>query len=60
MASGVFVNWIPVSVAAKMLKVSRQRVYELVALGEIGWQKLGNTILISKESVRRRIERRLA
>jgi len=58
MMTEMLVRWLPVCVARKMLGVSRQRVYELVNEGQLGWQRLGNTILISKRSIDERIERR--
>jgi excisionase family DNA binding protein len=58
MTTETLVRWLPVCVAAKMLNVSRQRVYELVRDGQLGWQRLGKTILISKRSIDERIERR--
>ena len=58
MTTEMLVRWLPVCVAKAMLGVSRQRVYELVRDGQLGWQRLGNTILISKRSIDERIERR--
>ena len=58
MATEMLVRWVPVCVAKQMLGVSRQRVYELVRNGQLGWQRLGNTILITKRSIDERIERR--
>lgn len=58
MASQSLEFWIPVSVAAKRLSVSRQRVYELINKGRIGWRKVGSTILVSTSSIDERLERR--
>lgn len=48
-------KWIPVSVAAKMLKVSRQRVYELIRNGQLSWCKMGCTVLVGRDSVSQRV-----
>ena len=48
------VRWIPVSVAANMLQVSRQRVYQLVNSGALVSLCAGSTILVSARSVEAR------
>lgn len=56
MAGGGYeVRWLPVSVAADMLMVSRQRVYELISGGKLQAMKFGSTTLVSRESVNIRI-----
>jgi excisionase family DNA binding protein len=47
--------WIPVKTAAKMLKVSRQRVYELIKDGGLAWCKMDSTVLVSRSSVEARV-----
>jgi len=48
-------SWIPVSQAARRLKVSRQRAYQLLDLGLIHGRKVGSTWLVSSRSVDARI-----
>jgi hypothetical protein len=48
-------TWIPVAAAAKVLKVSRQRVYQLLALGLISGRKVERTWLVSARSVAARL-----
>ena len=49
------VRWIPVSAAAKMLRVSRQRVYQLIANGSLVWMKVDASVLVSHRSVEARV-----
>ena len=49
-------SWIPVSGAARLLKVSRQRVYQLIAAGAIVARQVDRTWLVSYRSVESRIE----
>jgi hypothetical protein len=51
------IRWIPASTAAKMLKVTRQRVYTLVRLGQVSAVKLDGHTMVSMRSVEDRIER---
>jgi hypothetical protein len=51
------VTWIPVSQACRILRVSRQRVYQLINAGELVGRKLENTWLVSQFSVNDRKER---
>jgi hypothetical protein len=51
------VNWIPVRAAAKMLKVSRQRVHELCRRGDLRSEMVEHTLLVSLRSVVERVER---
>jgi len=37
--------------------VSRQRVYELIKLGALGWKKVDGTVLVSAKTVEQREER---
>ena len=48
-------SWIPVSGAARLLKVSRQRVYQLIAAGAIVARQVDRTWLVSYRSVESRI-----
>jgi len=48
-------SWIPVSQAARRLKVSRQRVYQLLELGLISGRKVDRTWLVSSRSVDSRV-----
>lgn len=50
--------WIPVKTAARMLGVSRQRVYELIRQGGLAWCKMDNTVLVGRSSVEERISRK--
>lgn len=49
------VKWIPVSAAAKSLKVSRQRIYQLVGEGVLVAVKVDRTWLVSARSVSSRV-----
>ena len=51
------IRWIPASTAAKMLKVTRQRVYTLVRLGQVSAVKLDGHTMVSMRSVEDRIAR---
>jgi len=42
---------IPVSMAAGVLGVSRQRVYELIRTGRLGWVKMEKTVMVNAKSV---------
>jgi len=53
-------SWIPVSGAAELLKVSRQRVYQLIQSGAIVARQVGRTWLVSHRSVESRIALLLA
>ncbi len=48
-------SWIPVSQAARRLKVTRQRVYQLLEQGLVHGRKMGTTWLVSSRSVDSRI-----
>lgn len=48
-------HWIPASRAAKLLKVSRQRIYQLLRDGLISGQQVDRTWLISARSVDARL-----
>lgn len=50
------VQWIPVGTARRLLSVSRQRVYELIAAGKLVSVDLDGVILVSAESVQARCE----
>jgi ArsR family metal-binding transcriptional regulator len=52
----VAMDWIPVRMAAKILEVSTQRIYELISQGKLGWRKLEKTIQVSGLSVYARKE----
>jgi len=47
--------WVPVTYAARMLKVRRQRVYALLAEGKVGGRRVGGTWFVSLRSVRARM-----
>jgi excisionase family DNA binding protein len=51
MESFSMAQWMPVSVAAKELKISRQRVYELIRNGGLAWCKMGSLVLVGRASV---------
>lgn len=48
------INWVPAGTAARMLGVSRQRVYALCELGKLSAQDLDGTVLISLASINAR------
>lgn len=48
-------SWIPVSQAAKLLRVTRQRVYQLIELGLVHGRKVDRTWLVSSRSVESRV-----
>ena len=48
-------SWVPVSVAAMMLQVTRQRVYQLIDAGLVVAHKQNSTWLISQGSIDARI-----
>lgn len=50
------VKWIPVSAAARMLRVSRQRVHQLCRLGYLRSELIERTMLVSLRSVTERVE----
>ncbi len=49
-----FGDWLPVTEAARLLKVTRQRVYQLIDQGELAGRKVGSTWMVSASSVRDR------
>lgn len=51
----VDLRWIPVSAAAKLLLVSRQRVYQLIDAGALVAQSVDGTVLVSQRSIEARI-----
>jgi len=53
--SDVGIQWIPVRAAAKMLKVSRQRVHRLCRVGELTSRNMEGTVLVSLRSVHSRL-----
>ncbi len=53
--SGEALRWIPVGVATEMLRVSRQRVYQLLESGALQGQQIGGHWLISTRSIQSRI-----
>jgi len=46
--------FVPVSAAAKVLRVSRQRVYQLISSGHLASRKVDSTVLVSMRSLRDR------
>lgn len=53
------VAWIPALTASKMLKCSRQRVYRLIDTGRLSAKTVDGTVLVSVESVIKRIQAQL-
>jgi len=49
------IGWIPVCSARKLLGVSRQRVYALIAEGKLMARDMDGTVLVSHQSVRARL-----
>jgi len=45
------VRWIPVGVAASRLRVSRQRVYQLIHTGHLAGARVEGRVLVSGKSV---------
>lgn len=45
------VNYVPVSVAAKMMGLSKQRIYQLIQEQRLTWVNLGGVYLIAKTSI---------
>lgn len=54
------VRWVPVSHVARVLGVSRQRVYQLIRRGQLASISINGKVLVSVDSVMARVERRLA
>lgn len=52
------IRWVPVSIAARELGVSAQRVYQLCATGELVSVVYGRTRLVSLRTVRWRAQER--
>jgi len=50
------INWVPVGTARRMLSVSRQRVYELIAAGKLISYDMDGVILVSQESIQARLD----
>lgn len=48
------VAWVPVAEAAAMLGVSRQRIHQLKENGQLVYQLISNTVLISVGSIEAR------
>lgn len=53
--SVVGITWVPVGTAARLLEVSRQRVYVLCDQGKLSAQDMDGTVLVSLSSIRNRI-----
>lgn len=49
-------SWVSVTAAAGQLKVSRQRVYQLIKSGGVNGRRSGRTWLVSQRSVTARVE----
>lgn len=49
------IRWIPVRAAAAALRVSRQRVYQLIDQGAVVSMTVNGTVLVSQRSVEGRI-----
>jgi hypothetical protein len=50
------IQWVPVGTARRILGVSRQRVYELIAAGKLSSYVLDGVILVSQESIQARVD----
>jgi excisionase family DNA binding protein len=53
------VKWVPVSHVARVLGVSRQRVYQLIRSGRLAAVVINGRVLVSVDSVMARVERKL-
>jgi len=51
----VEVKWVPVSTAAKLLGVSKQRVHELTASGALARVDMDGTVLVGRRSIESRL-----
>ena len=49
------VRWVPVATAAKILKVSRQRVHKLIQVQKLRSVVIDGTTLVALESIRQRV-----
>jgi hypothetical protein len=52
---GSAVRWVPTAVARRMLRVSKQRVYQLVKEGKLASCRLDGVLMISSRSIQDRI-----
>ena len=52
--STIDVRWIPCSVAAQLLQVSRQRVYQLIDAGALTSVVMSGRVLVGRQSVEAR------
>jgi hypothetical protein len=52
------VNWVPVRSAAILLRVSRQRIHQLIASGSLSARKMDGTVLVSLRSITERYNQR--
>lgn len=48
-------KWVPTGVAKKMLRISKQRVYQLVNAGLLAGCRVDGTLMVSVHSVEERI-----
>jgi hypothetical protein len=48
-------GWVPISTAAKLLGVSRQRIYQLIGQSKLGSRKVDCTVLVSAVSIEQRM-----
>jgi hypothetical protein len=53
------VKWLPVQTAAKMLKVSRQRVYVLVQEGKLASRVVDGVVLVGLDAILARVRAQL-
>jgi len=49
------VQWVPVSVARRRLRVSRQRVYQLIESGALAAVRVDGVLMVSSRSIETRI-----
>ena len=49
-------KWITVKHAARLLGVSKQRVYSLVKSGHLGWMKMDGFVLVTMATVEARMK----
>ena len=54
-ASLEMARWVPTRVARTMLRVSRQRIYQLIRDGQLASMTYGGAVLISVKSIEHRL-----
>jgi len=51
----VDLTWVPVATAVKRLNVSRQRVHQLIGLGQLQSVTMDGTVMVSSRSIDMRV-----